>query len=110
MATKSARTKTKPRTDEPEPSRRSRKKCTNGFLLRARANPTHDPGPSQPRRPEAPPRPRRPLTRPGRDPIRPRPVPRTAMRVDLFDFELPPELVAQAPARPRDAARLLLVD
>jgi S-adenosylmethionine:tRNA ribosyltransferase-isomerase len=32
------------------------------------------------------------------------------MRVDLFDFELPPELVAQAPASPRDAARLLLVD
>lgn len=32
------------------------------------------------------------------------------MRVDLFDFDLPPELVAQAPACPRDAARLLLVD
>jgi S-adenosylmethionine:tRNA ribosyltransferase-isomerase len=32
------------------------------------------------------------------------------MRVDLFDFELPPELIAQAPIRPRDAARLLLVD
>lgn len=32
------------------------------------------------------------------------------MRVDLFDFELPPELVAQAPMSPRDAARLLLVD
>ena len=32
------------------------------------------------------------------------------MRVDLFDFELPPELIAQAPVRPRDAARLLLVD
>jgi len=29
------------------------------------------------------------------------------MRVDLFDFELPPELIAQAPARPRDSARLL---
>jgi S-adenosylmethionine:tRNA ribosyltransferase-isomerase len=32
------------------------------------------------------------------------------MRVDLFDFELPPELVAQEPVRPRDTARLLLVD
>lgn len=31
------------------------------------------------------------------------------MRVDLFDFALPPERIAQAPARPRDAARLLLV-
>jgi S-adenosylmethionine:tRNA ribosyltransferase-isomerase len=32
------------------------------------------------------------------------------MRVELFDFDLPPELIAQAPVRPRDAARLLLVD
>ena len=32
------------------------------------------------------------------------------MRVDLFDFDLPPELIAQAPVQPRDAARLLLVD
>lgn len=32
------------------------------------------------------------------------------MRVELFDFDLPPELIAQAPACPRDAARLLLVD
>jgi len=31
------------------------------------------------------------------------------MRVDLFDFELPPELIALRPARPRDSARLLLV-
>jgi S-adenosylmethionine:tRNA ribosyltransferase-isomerase len=31
------------------------------------------------------------------------------MRVDLFDFELPPELIALRPARPRDAARLLAV-
>jgi len=30
------------------------------------------------------------------------------MRVDLFDFELPPELIALRPARPRDAARLLV--
>ena len=29
------------------------------------------------------------------------------MRVDLFDYELPPELIAKHPARPRDAARLL---
>ncbi|RVQ69231.1 tRNA preQ1(34) S-adenosylmethionine ribosyltransferase-isomerase QueA [Croceicoccus ponticola] len=32
------------------------------------------------------------------------------MRVDLFDFELPPERIALRPARPRDAARLLVVD
>ena len=32
------------------------------------------------------------------------------MRVDLFDFDLPPERIALRPARPRDAARLLLVD
>jgi S-adenosylmethionine:tRNA ribosyltransferase-isomerase len=32
-----------------------------------------------------------------------------AMRVDLFDFELPSERIALRPARPRDAARLLLV-
>ena len=31
------------------------------------------------------------------------------MRVDLFDFELPPELIALRPATPRDAARLLHV-
>jgi len=31
------------------------------------------------------------------------------MKVDLFDFELPPERVALRPARPRDAARLLVV-
>ncbi|PKB25230.1 S-adenosylmethionine:tRNA ribosyltransferase-isomerase [Novosphingobium kunmingense] len=30
------------------------------------------------------------------------------MRVDLFDFDLPPESIALRPARPRDAARLLL--
>ena len=32
------------------------------------------------------------------------------MDVDLFDFELPNERIALRPARPRDAARLLLVD
>jgi S-adenosylmethionine:tRNA ribosyltransferase-isomerase len=32
------------------------------------------------------------------------------MRVDLFDFELPPELIALRPARPRDAARMLVVE
>lgn len=32
------------------------------------------------------------------------------MRVDLFDFELPPESIALRPASPRDAARMLLVD
>ena len=31
------------------------------------------------------------------------------MRVDLFDFELPEELIAQAPVSPREAARLLVV-
>ncbi|MFM5885948.1 MAG: tRNA preQ1(34) S-adenosylmethionine ribosyltransferase-isomerase QueA [Novosphingobium sp.] len=30
------------------------------------------------------------------------------MRVDLFDFDLPPELIALRPARPRDAARMLV--
>jgi S-adenosylmethionine:tRNA ribosyltransferase-isomerase len=32
------------------------------------------------------------------------------MRVDLFDFELPPERIALRPAVPREAARLLLLD
>lgn len=32
------------------------------------------------------------------------------MRVDLFDFVLPPENIALRPVRPRDAARLLVVD
>lgn len=31
------------------------------------------------------------------------------MRVDLFDFELPHERIALRPARPRDAARMLVV-
>jgi S-adenosylmethionine:tRNA ribosyltransferase-isomerase len=32
------------------------------------------------------------------------------MRVDLFDFDLPPERIALRPASPRDAARMLVVD
>jgi S-adenosylmethionine:tRNA ribosyltransferase-isomerase len=32
-----------------------------------------------------------------------------AMRVDLFDFDLPTDLIAQRPVRPRDAARLLVI-
>ncbi|MET0251845.1 MAG: tRNA preQ1(34) S-adenosylmethionine ribosyltransferase-isomerase QueA, partial [Novosphingobium sp.] len=32
------------------------------------------------------------------------------MRVDLFDFELPPERIALRPARPRDAARMLVLE
>ena len=31
------------------------------------------------------------------------------MRVDLFDFELPPERIALRPATPRESARLLVV-
>src|SRR5512146_1193801 len=32
------------------------------------------------------------------------------MRVDLFDFDLPQDRIALRPARPRDSARLLLVE
>lgn len=32
------------------------------------------------------------------------------MRVDLFDFELPQDLIALRPARPRDSARLMTVE
>src|SRR3546814_19865941 len=31
------------------------------------------------------------------------------MRVDLFDFELPPERIALRPVSPRDSARMLVV-
>ena len=31
------------------------------------------------------------------------------MRVDLFDFDLPPERIALRPAQPREAARMLVV-
>lgn len=34
---------------------------------------------------------------------------RASMRVDLFDFDLPQDLIALRPVRPRDAARLLYV-
>ena len=32
------------------------------------------------------------------------------MRVDLFDFDLPPERIALRPVSPRDAAKMLVVD
>jgi len=32
------------------------------------------------------------------------------MRVDLFDFDLPTDRIALRPVRPRDAARMLLVE
>jgi len=32
------------------------------------------------------------------------------VRTDEFDYDLPPELIAQAPIEPRDAARLMVVD
>src|SRR3979490_2992557 len=35
--------------------------------------------------------------------------PRTSMRTDLFDFELPAENIALRPASPRDSARMLVV-
>ena len=32
------------------------------------------------------------------------------MDLSLFDYELPAELIAQEPAEPRDASRLLVLD
>ena len=32
------------------------------------------------------------------------------MEVDLFDYELPPEAIAQTPVEPRDASRLMVLD
>src|SRR5216117_3320360 len=32
------------------------------------------------------------------------------MRTSDFDYELPPELIAREPARPRDASRMLVLD
>jgi S-adenosylmethionine:tRNA ribosyltransferase-isomerase len=44
-----------------------------------------------------------------RSPQKPFPRPRTdPLRVDLFDFDLPPERIALRPVSPRDSARLLL--
>jgi len=39
----------------------------------------------------------------------PRPADAPALRTEDFDYDLPERLIAQAPARPRDSARLLVV-
>ena len=38
------------------------------------------------------------------------PTASSRLRVDDFDYELPPSAIAQAPAQPRDASRLLVLD
>jgi S-adenosylmethionine:tRNA ribosyltransferase-isomerase len=37
-------------------------------------------------------------------------MPETELKTSDFDYDLPPDLIAQAPARPRDASRLLVLD
>src|ERR1051325_11454612 len=34
----------------------------------------------------------------------------SSMHISDFDYELPPELIAQEPARPRDTSRMMFVD
>src|SRR3546814_20142644 len=55
-----------------------------------------------------PPVPARPTPLPGIPAVMPPQSP--ALRVDLFDFELPPERIALRPARPRDPWRMLVVE